>query len=205
MKTPIRTLLALSVVLPTLVACGPGAMRMLNAPQVNLTSNSYSAADMLLQQSQSKISQNTVLALGTLTDLKVPGNTAPFGKVIASQVGARFVQLGYNVHMPDDIGTVSAGDMPASPATPVMKAPLQDSKPVAGKGVSVGNVQAMITGHYARNGEEVLVNLRIVDMGSGQVWGSYDYSMPLTNDIVDMMTPPAAPGQESQKPGLFDF
>lgn len=187
MKKTSYTLLALAVVIPALVACGPGTMRLLNAPQVNLTSTSYSAADMLLQQSQSKLSQSTVLALGSLADLKIPGNTAPFGKMIASQVGARFVQLGYNVHMPDDIGTVSAGDMPAAPAAPVMKAPLQDSS----KGVTVGNVQAMITGHYARSGEEVLVNLRIVDMGSGQIWGSYDYTMPLTNEMVDMMTPPA--------------
>jgi|GEM_PF-6583040 len=206
MKSSVRALLALAVVIPALASCSPGTLRMLNAPTVNLTSTSYSAADMLVHQAQSKLSQSTVLALGSLTDLKVPGNTAPFGKIVSSQVGARLVQLGYNVHMPDDIGTVSAGDMPAAPAAPVMKAPLQDSS--SGKGVSVGNVQAMVTGHYARNGEEVLINLRIVDMGSGQIWGSFDYTIPVTNEIVGMMTPPAppvAPGQEPKKEGLFDF
>lgn len=198
-----RALLMLAMLLPVLAACGPGSLRMLSAPEVNLTAVNYGAADMLLQQAQSRLSQNTVLALGTLTDLKVPNNKAPFGKVIAAQVGARFVQLGYNVHVPDDIGTVSAGDMPAAPAEPVMTAPLD-----SGKGVTVGNTQAMITGHYARNGEEMLVNLRVVDMGSGQIWGSYDYTMPVTNEIVEMITPPPpplAPGTVAEEKNMFGF
>ncbi len=211
----LRPLLVLALIMPVLAACGPTSLGMLSTPQVNMTAANYGAADMLLQQSQSKISQNTVLALGALQDLKIPNNKAPFGRIIASQVGARFVQLGYNVHMPDDIGTVSAGDMPASPATPVMKAPLNSapSNNNTGKGVSVGNTQAMLTGHYARSGNEVMVNIRVVDMSSGQIWGSYDYSMPVTNEIVEMMTPPpapqpaAAPGtaQPAEKGGLFDF
>ncbi len=206
----LRSLLVLAWVMPVLAACGPTSLGMLSTPQVNITAANYGAADMLLQQSQSKLSQHTVLALGALQDLKVPNSKAPFGRIIASQVGARFVQLGYNIHMPDDIGTVSAGDMPASPATPVMKAPLNSAPD---KGVSVGNTQAMITGHYARSGNEVMVNIRVVDMGSGQIWGSYDYTMPVTNEIVEMMTPPPAPppaatpgtAQPAEKGGFFDF
>lgn len=198
----LRAFLVLALALPALAACA-SSLVMLSAPQVNLTATNYGAADMLLQQSQAKLSQNTVLALGALQDLKVPNNKAPFGRIVASQVGARFVQLGYNVHMPDDIGTVSAGDMPAAPATPVMKAPLN-----SGKGVSVGNSQAMITGHYARSGDEIMVNIRVVDMGSGQIWGSYDYSVPVNNEIVEMITPPPAPvpaGATAEKGRLFDF
>ena len=211
----LRSLLVLAWVMPVLAACGPTSLGMLSTPQVNMTAANYGAADMLLQQSQAKLSQHTVLALGALQDLKIPNSQAPFGRMVASQVGARFVQLGYNVHMPDDIGTVSAGDMPAAPATPVMKAPLNSApgKSTPDKGVSVGNTQAMLTGHYARSGNEVLVNIRVVDMGSGQIWGSYDYSMPVTNEIVEMMTPPpapspaAAPGtaQPAEKSGFFDF
>lgn len=193
----------LAVIVPCLAACGAGTLRMLNQPTTNLTATSYAAADMLVQQSQAHLSQSTVLALGVLTDLKVPGSTAPFGKIVSGQVGARFVQLGYNVHMPDDIGTVSAGDMPASPATPVMKAPLEGL--VSGKGVSVGNVQAMITGHYTRSGENILVNLRVVDMGSGQIWGSYDYTIEMTNEISEMATPPLPPLAPGEKRGFFDF
>lgn len=203
MKSFPAFLLVVLALVPLLAACGPGTMRMLSSqPDTNLTGTSYAAADMLLQQAQMYLSQSTVLALGTLTDLKVPGNSAPFGRIVASQVGGRFVQLGYNVHIPDDIGTVSAGDMPASPATPVLKAPLGDGIP--GKGVSVGNVQAMITGHYTRSGDNVLVNLRIVDMGSGQIWGAYDYSIPMTNEIVEMVTPPPAPLAPGEKRNFFD-
>lgn len=204
MKSSPALLLVVLTLVPLLAACGPGSMRMLSSgPDTNLTGTSYAAADMLLQQSQMHLSQSTVLALGTLTDLKVPNNPAPFGRIVAGQVGGRFVQLGYNVHMPDDIGTVSAGDMPASPATPVMKAPLGEVAP--GKGISVGNVQAMITGHYTRSGNNVLVNLRIVDMGSGQIWGAYDYTIPMTNEIAEMVTPPPAPLAPGEKRGFFDF
>lgn len=196
-------LFLLAVFLPCLAACGPGTLRMLNQPTTNLTASSYGAADMLVQQAQSHLSQSTVLALGVLTDLKTPDSKAPFGKIVSGQVGARLVQLGYDVHMPDDIGTVSAGDMPASPAEPVMKAPLDGS--VADKGVSVGNVQAMITGHYTRSGENILINLRIVDMGSGKIWGSYDYTIEMTNEIAEMVTPPAPPLAPGEKRGFFDF
>lgn len=198
-----RLFLVLAWAMPVLVACGPASLGILSTPQVNMTAASYGAADMLLQQSQTKLSQHTVLALGALQDLKLPNGNAPLGRIIAAQVGARFVQLGYNVHMPDDIGTVSAGDMPASPATPVMKAPLNGAP---GKGVSVGNTQAMITGHYARSGNEVMVNIRVVDMGSGQIWGSYDYSMPLTNEVAEMMAPPpSGTVTPAEKRGFFDF
>ncbi len=200
MKSIPALMLAALALVPLLAACGPGSMRMLSSgPDTSLAGTSYAATDMLVQQSQAHLSQNTVLALGTLTDLKASDSKAPFGKIVAGQVGARLVQLGYNVHMPDDIGTVSAGDMPASPATPVMKAPLEAAP---GKGVSVGNVQAMVTGHYTRGGDNVLVNLRIVDMGSGRVWGAYDYNVPMTNEIAEMVTPPLPPGE---KRGFFDF
>ncbi len=192
------SILMLAVVMPLLAACASG-MSMLSTPDTNLTSTSYAAADMLLQQAEARISQDTVLALGTLTDLKTPASTAPFGKIVSGQIGARFVQLGYNVNMPDDIGTVSAGDMPASPAAPVLKAPLEGA-PTGG--VSVGNVQAMITGHYVISGGDILVNLRIVDMSSGRIWGAYDYNIPMTNEIAEMARPPAAPGE---KRGFFDF
>lgn len=202
MKT-LRPLLLLALVVPVLAACGSGSLSMLSGPQVNITAANYGAADMLLQQSQSKLSQHTVLALGALQDLKAPNTQAPLGRIIAAQIGARFVQLGYNVHMPDDIGTVSAGDMPAAPATPVIKAPLGSGP---GKAVSVGYTQAMMTGHYARSGGDVMVNIRVVDMGSGQIWGAYDYSLPLTGEIAEMMTPPAADtAQAAEKGGLLDF
>lgn len=190
-------MLALSF--PLLAACDPGTLRVLSSPDVNLTNSNYAAADMLVQQAQGKISQNTILALGALTDLKAPANGAPFGKMVAGQVGARLVQLGYNVNVPDDIGTVSAGDMPASPAAPVMKAPLE------GTAVSVGNVQAMVTGHYVRTGGDVLINLRLVDMGTGRIWGSYDYSLPVTNQINDMLSLPQDKAEGTKKSGLFDF
>ncbi len=194
----IIALLMLALLTPTLSGCG-GSMGLLEQPDTNLTASSYAAADMLVQQSQAHLSQDTVLALGSLADLKNPASTAPFGKTVAGQIGARFVQLGYNVHMPDDIGTVSAGDMPASPAAPVMKAPLEDAPK---GGVSVGNVQAMMTGHYVQSGDKILVNLRIVDMGSGRVWGAYDYSIQMTNEIAEMASPPPAPGE---KRGFWDF
>lgn len=212
----LRALMVLTVMAPavsalSLSACAP--LTMLSAPEVNLAASSYGAADMLLQQAQSRLSQHTVLALGALQDLKVPQNPAPFGRIVASQVGARFVQLGYNVHTPDDIGTVSAGDMPAAPATPVLKAPLSLSTPAtAGRGTTVGHTQAMLTGHYVRSGQELMVNIRIVDMSSGQIWGSYDYTIPVNNEIVEMITPPPSPkpvttasGQTTENRGFFDF
>ncbi|MFN3826243.1 MAG: FlgO family outer membrane protein [Micavibrio sp.] len=193
-------LLAMMLAPAVLVAaCDPGTLNLLSSPDVNLSNANYAAADMLLQQSKTRVSQNTILALGALSDLKAPDSQAPLGRFMAQQIGTRFVQLGYHVNMPDDIGTVSAGDMPAAPAAPVMAAPLE------GSAVGVGNVQAMITGHYVRSGDELLVNIRLVDMGSGQLWGAYDYALPLTNRINEMMKEPISPSAEKKSSGLFGF
>jgi hypothetical protein len=72
--------------------------------EVNLTDMNYGAADMMASQSVYLINKRTSIAIKELdnTNKIVPEGMehvppATFGKVVAEQVGARFVQLGYNV------------------------------------------------------------------------------------------------------------
>lgn len=146
-----------------------------NDNYVNLTKQSYAAADMLLQQSKNVITSETPLHIGVLTNIKRPSETNALGQVIASQIGARFVQLGYNVT--------------TSPALDPMAINTPAASGYAGQGMSAGGAmdKATITGHYAVARKEVLVNLRIIEDSTGKVMAAYDYNLPHNSDIKELM------------------
>lgn len=122
-----------------------------------LTSSSYAAADMLIQQSRHFLTTDTNLEIGVITDLDSPNERTNFGSMVAEQIASRFVQLGYNV---------SVSDMPQA------------------QGAAPGG--AVITGRYAVARDGVLVNLRIIEAGAGKVLAAYDYTVPKTPDVREL-------------------
>jgi len=146
-----------------------------NGQYVNLTEQSYGAADMLLQQSKNVINSETPLEIGMLTNIKRPSETNALGQIIASQIGARFVQLGYNVKTSPALDSMAIDTQPSSAAYSSQG------------GYADSNSKAMITGHYAVARKDVLVNLRIIEESSGKVLAAYDYSLPLNSDVRQLM------------------
>lgn len=140
-----------------------------SAQEVNFSESSYGAADMLAQQSRSFVTPETPLQIGRLSDMRAPQKMTAFGRIIASHVGSRFVQLGYNV--------VTAMPVPVS-------VPGQEPQNGMVQGMPGG---AMITGQYAIARRDVIVNLQVIDGQSGRVLAAYDYSLPLTADIKALM------------------
>lgn len=135
----------------------------------SVAQSSYGAADMLIQQSRSFLTTDTPLEVGVITDLDSPNERTNFGSMVAEQIASRFVQLGYNV-------TIS--EMPA------------------GQGAAGRSV---ITGRYAVARDGVLVNLRIVESGSGKVLAAYDYTVPKTPDVRELTR------TDAEKKSLFGF
>ncbi len=162
---------------------------------VNVTEASYAAADMLLQQSKNVVTPETPLHIGMLTNIKRPSETTAFGQVVASQIGARFVQLGYNVTTSPALNAMAI-DNPA--AYDPNNSAMGYSSPMS-SGSSGAGVKSMITGHYAVARRDILVNLRIIEEGTGRVLAAYDYSMPLNSDIKELINT----GED--KGSLFSF
>ncbi len=58
--------------------------------------------------------------------------------------------------------------------------------------------QAILGGQYARANGRVLISLRLRDAGTGRVLGAYDYSIPISSEINDLL------GKDEHQ-GFFKF
>lgn len=155
--------------------------------RTSLTDANYKAAEMLQQQARSHVSQNTRIQVSALTDMGNPDELAPLGRLIAEQIGGRFVQLGYTVA---PAGTDEAMLM-REQAYETAQQNLPSYEPAAG-GLQTPN--AVITGQYARADRQVMVSLRMIDGGSGRLLAAYDYALPGDKDVRELAKPPSSGG-----------
>ncbi len=176
--------------LPVLVFCliplilaGCDTARFTGQPRQELSETTYAATDRLAQQAKGTVTVNTPLQVGALTDIENPGEETAFGQMLARQVGARFVQLGYSV--------TEGGAAPLPAMAPAAGAYPADQS--MGYGMTG---PAQISGQYALAKKEALINLRLID-SSGRVVAAYDYSVPMTTDIKQLARTSA------QKQGAF--
>jgi hypothetical protein len=180
----IRYLIAVFACIFVLSGCSTSVMQAGNifeGKHVNLTEVSYAAADMLVQQTKAYVTSDTILQIGMLTDMQEPDVPTAFGRIVAGHIGARFVQLGYNV---------TAASFQSSAGMPMEAAVSNDSAyaaPQQGYISRKGAGHALITGNYAVARKDVLVNLRIIESASGRVLAAYDYNLPLSGDIKELM------------------
>jgi len=158
--------------------------------EVNLTDNTYAAADMLAQQTRAFLTPMTPLRIGALVDTASPNEVTPFGQQVGNKLGARFVQLGYNVRSmaqppfvtaQTDAMTATTGGAPQAQMVGGPPQPLQmGAMPSAEKG------EALITGNYTRGKDSIFVNLRVIQAPDQRVVAAYDYALPLTRELREM-------------------
>lgn len=153
--------------------------------KINLTDSSYAAVDMLAQQSRAHVGASTPLQILPLYDVAVPGELTPFGQTVSSQLGTRFVQLGYNVYnggVPPVTpqGTIMAPDMSQSAPRPAMTG----VQPSAASGMKPGAVQ--LIGSYARGKDHLMISLQMIQADTGRILSAYDYTLPATRQLRAM-------------------
>lgn len=175
-----RYVIRTTLILPLLLFCGTAFLTacsgtalqndFFTGQEVNLAESSYGAADMLSQQSRSFVTPETPLQIGRLSDMRAPQDMTAFGRIVASHVGSRFVQLGYNV--------VTAMPVPVT-------VPGQEASTGTGQAAPPGG--AMITGQYAIARRDIIINLQVVDGQSGRLLAAYDYSVPMTADVKALL------------------
>jgi hypothetical protein len=199
------------------------------AQNLNLTDRSYSAADMLIQQSRNILKQDQPLEIGLLVNMDNPVEVTNFSHVITNQIASRFVQLGYHVisdqtmaanqipgfassshsgvyhsNVNNDVAMNMIHQAPSGAPTAITPSAFGDNgtpMPVLKPVIAERKTKpyAQITGRYAVARRDVLMHLQIVESGTGRVLASYDYTIPYTNDIRELTK------TKRVKDGVFDF
>lgn len=177
-----------------LLVCGCAVVEdvqttLFDTTKVNLTDSTYAATDMLAPQAKARITQNTPIRMSIITDVAAPNETTAFGTQVSNQVGARLVQLGYNVQSVP-VAPLALNIMPAV-LTPVefsaAPKPTQGAvKPSVGRGGD-----CVVGGTYTRMKNNILVSLRIVQAPDQRIIAAYDYNVPLTREIDSLSMPTA--------------
>ena len=143
---------------------------MFKDPQVNLRAKSYAAADYIIQQTGDFINIDTdVIKLSPLVDTDRPTMSAAFGRVIPEQVGERMRQLGYKT----DMSLVMPNNAPQVINT------------------SKRRKDYVLAGTYTLDAADMRVALKIVGAQSGQIYGTYDYTVPITEELRAQSVPQA--------------
>jgi len=140
-------------------AATTGITAMLNGERVNLVEMNYAVADYLAGQTLHVLNKKTPIGVGPLSHAQEPEITSPFGRLITEQIGVRMAQLGYNVQMEDT--NLFEGQKALEMQTP----------------------QVLLTGKYRPDNKDTDVNIRLVDLRSGQIIGSFDYVVPTTDEV----------------------
>ena len=148
----------------------------------NLKENAYAVADMLAQQTKVHMPARARMIVTIPTDTKAPDETTAFGEELAAHLGARFIQLGYNVQSVEqaDPDMIFASSQIPHPTSQSMQ-PIQ-----MGADPTTGGAPAFLGGTYTRTDDRVLVNLKIVQKPDGRLIAAYDYSLPLTPDLKNL-------------------
>ncbi len=135
---------------------------------VNLKEKNFAAADYLIHQARTYISYQDSIKVLPLLDAQEPSFSAPIGEVISEQVGLRLSQLGYAMNMSEVMLPEERANLGIPPAS---------------------KASFTLSGTYQRQGQDLEVNLRITELSSARIIGSFEYFMPMSREIADLSTP----------------
>jgi len=176
---PALCLLALGLSAPSLSGCttailGAGAFaanRAYYAEGTDFAAQNYAVADYLYQQAETFVKPKHIVTAEPLTDLEAPEVTTLIANIIPEQIGVRLSQLGYQMDL---------SDVSTSADTEYLRPRLEGQKP-----------DFILTGNYIRDGNELDVKTRIIDLNNKRVVATFDYNIEVSGDIRDLSQPQA--------------
>lgn len=142
-----------------------------------LARETYRAADRMMNQSR-KVARNTPVLVGTINDIDRLETASTFGRVIQEQVSTRLTQRGYNVTELKLRNSLNIKQGLINPSESGEFMLSRDLEALKGE----HKTAAVITGTYTAAGEEVMVNLKLLDVATGRILGSTDYSVTLDSN-----------------------
>ncbi|MCL2074867.1 MAG: FlgO family outer membrane protein [Betaproteobacteria bacterium] len=138
---------------------------------------SYRAADTLLAQADTRLSQQHPIIVATLVDINALEESSPLGRLLAEQLSARFAQQGYQVvelkirrqlYMKRDEGEL------------MLSREVEEI-------VQRHEAQAFLVGTYAEGVDRVFINLKLTQIDSNITLAAVDYALPLDMNIRSLL------------------
>ncbi len=158
----------------TAVLAGAGVVaadQIINEEDPNFAAQNYAVADFLIQQADTFIKRDDLIAAEPLTDIETPEISTTIAKLIPEQIGIRLSQLGYRL----DLGEVTT-TADTNYLRPSMKS---GEKP-----------DFIITGNYLRkSNKDIEVKARIVDLKNQRIVAVFDYPIHMTRGVRGLSTP----------------
>ena len=153
------------------------------APKNSLKYETYVATDFVLHQAN-YIDSSTPILVGTITDIDMLETSSTLGRMISEQITARLTQQGYNVtelKMRTSLN-IKDGRKNASESGEYMLSRDVDSIRAEQKAAIA------ITGTYAVAGQDVLVNLKLLDVATGKILGATDYTIRKDSNVARLIS-----------------
>ncbi|HEY8964661.1 MAG TPA: FlgO family outer membrane protein [Alphaproteobacteria bacterium] len=148
-----------------------------------LVSYNYAAVDALMSRAGAAIKKDTPMLVGTIGNVNDVESSSTLGRTITEQASARLAQKGYKVaelKLRQGISIQRGGLSSASSGEYLLS---RDVSEIAGE----HKAAAALTGTYSVGANNVLVNLRLLDIRSGNVITAYDYVLPKNADVLSMV------------------
>ncbi|NBX66477.1 MAG: hypothetical protein EBQ96_05720 [Proteobacteria bacterium] len=143
----------------------------------------YDAVDSLMSKSGKGITKETPMLVGTVGDVNDVETSSTLGRTITEQISSRLAQKGFKVaelKLRQGISVQRGGMTPEASGEYLLS---RDVRNIS----TEHKAAAAITGTYSIGANKVLVNLRLIDIRSGNVITGVDYELPKSTDIMAMI------------------
>jgi len=165
-----------ALLLGGVVGC-EGMMPVEEPPVADIVGSSHAAADALIQAAGGSLGSGGTVIAATFVNIDDLSKSSSFGRIISMLVSTRFTESGI---------TVIEMQMRNNVYIQQRNGEFLLSREL--RNISTQhNARAVIVGTYASGRKNVYVTARLIRAASSVVLASYDYSLPLDQDVAYML------------------
>ena len=146
-------------------------------PKADIMGSSHKAADSLIQRAGAALQPGKSVIAATFVNIDDLSKSSSFGRIVSKQVSSRFTEQGIwviEMLMRNNVYIQQRG------GEFLLSRELRNIS-------SQHNAQAVIVGTYAAARKNIYVTARLVRASDNVVLASYDYSLPMDQDVAYMM------------------
>jgi len=180
----IFTMVLLLAATATLTACDTRASNPFSTVvSKDLQDYSYNGADDLVSDARYTVGPNTPILVGTLNNVDKLERSNTFGRMTSEQISARFTQRGFMVSELKMRNSVNIKEGLANPSESGEYLLSRDVQSIGSEHAA----SAAVTGTYAVAGNQIYVNLKMIDVATGKIISATDYAVPLSSNIRELV------------------
>ncbi len=152
-------------------------IRLVDANDDVVTAANYKAADYLVEKLPKDMLKDNPLLIASFVNIDNLSESSTFGRMVSEQISSRFKQLGY---ITIELKLRTTIFIKEGSGEFLLSRELSDI-------VTKHNANAMVVGTYAIASDRVYLTVRTVNAVDSTILASYDYSIPMTRDVVKML------------------